>query len=561
MNLAPLARSLRAGARGLLLRTDDEARAVALLEDLGAELGWPVHTWSLAAGRDGAGTPTALPALLRELAERTTAALWLLLDPPADPLAARALRELAQSDGPGPAVVVVGEPAPALAAIPELADHTLAPPELAALAELADAALRLSPGTAQLSPGPAHLSPGTPHPPAQPHLSPGPSDLPFGPAHPSAHSHLSPGTAYPSAHSHLSPGPAHPSAPSDLTHRPAHLSPGPADPPAVRLARLALGLPAHAARRLLREAVLAGGGDLDRAAAHLAAGKAAALHRGALLELADPAPPSALGGLADMKRWLDRRALALHPSARAAAIPDPRGVLLVGVQGCGKSLAARVCAGQLGLPLVRLEPGRLFGGTVGESEANLRRALAAADRLAPVVLWIDEIDKGLLGSDGAASDAGTAARVLGGLLFWLQERARPVFVVATANRVDGLPPELLRRGRLDEIFFVDLPDPDERAAILAIHLLDLPARQLGRAPALADPAPAFLALARGADGFSGAELAGALVEARLDAFAEARPLAAADLARALAVTVPLSRSRAPALTDLRAWAATYARKA
>ncbi|MBA3544911.1 MAG: AAA family ATPase, partial [Nannocystis sp.] len=317
----------------------------------------------------------------------------------------------------------------------------------------------------------------------------------------------------------------------------------------------------HAARRLLREAALAGGGDDRRAAARLLVGKAEALHRGALLELVESVPEDMLGGLDDLKRWLHRRALALRPAAHAAAIPDPRGVLLVGVQGCGKSLAARVCAQILGLGLVRLEPGRLFGGTVGESEANLRRLTQAAERLAPVVLWIDELDKGLAGSEGAASDAGTAARVLGGLLTWLQERGRPVFVVATANRIDTLPPELLRRGRLDETFFVDLPGPEDRAVIAQIHLVTGPQRRLGAAPPLADPLPAYLALARAADGLSGAEIEGAITEARLDAFAEGRPLAAADFARGLAATVPLSRSRAPEIASLRAWAERLARRA
>ena len=504
--LAGLARSLRAGARALVLRGDDEARAVRLLEELGARLGRPVHTWSVAAGCDGAGTPAALPALLRDLAGRRDPALWLLLDPPADPLAARALRELAQHPGPGPAALLLGEPAPAYAQIPELADHALAPPELAELAELA-----------------AHEA---------------------GQLHAAGHHRAAAVLA-------------------DLSQAPPDLSvkPGEPHPPALDLPHLALGLAEHAARRLLREAALTGAGDPARTAAHFIAAKAEALHRGALLELAAPVPEAMLGGLHGLKAWLRRRALALQPAAHAAAIADPRGVLLVGVQGCGKSLAARVCADILGLGLVRLDPGRLFGGTVGESEANLRRLTAAAERLAPVVLWIDELDKGLVGSEGAASDAGTAARVLGGLLTWLQERARPVFVVATANRVDALPPELLRRGRLDETFFVDLPGPDERAAILEIHLLHAPQRRLGRAPPLADPLPRFLAAARDADGLSGAELEGAVTEARLDAFADARPLAAADLLRALAATIPQSRSRADEVTALRAWASRFARPA
>lgn len=546
--LAALARSLRAGARGLVLRSDDEARAIRLLEDLGAQLGCPVHTWSAVAGCDGIGTPAPLPALLRDLAGRREPALWLLLDPPADPLAARALRELAQHSGPGPATILLGEPAPAFAQIPELADHALAPPELAELAELAAAEadslrraghhaaadtlanLSREPATDHLSHTPAHLS----REPA--YLSHAPANLSQAPAN-------------------LSHDPAH------LSHAPAHLSQAPGHPQPLDLLRLALGLSEHAARRLLREAALAGAGDPARAAARLVAAKAEALHRGALLELAEAVPEDMLGGLPGLKAWLRRRALALRPAARAAAIADPRGVLLVGVQGCGKSLAARVCADILGLGLVRLDPGRLFGGTVGESEANLRRLTAAAERLAPVVLWIDELDKGLVGSEGAASDAGTAARVLGGLLTWLQERARPVFVVATANRVDALPPELLRRGRLDETFFVDLPGPDERAAIAEIHLVAAPQRRLGRAPPLADPLPDFLATARAADGLSGAEIEGAVTEARLDAFAEARPLAAADLDRALAATIPLSRSRAAEVAALRSWATRFARPA
>ncbi|HEY8378819.1 MAG TPA: AAA family ATPase, partial [Nannocystis sp.] len=326
------------------------------------------------------------------------------------------------------------------------------------------------------------------------------------------------------------------------------------------LAEAALGLPEHHARRLLRRAALVAGDDA-RVLAELRAHKAEVLRRDGLLERVEPVPEDMLGGLADLKRWLRRRALALTPEARAHAIPDPRGVLLVGVQGCGKSLAARVCAHALGLGLLRLEPGRLYGGTLGESEANLRRVTAVVERIAPVALWIDELDKGLAGSDGAASDAGTAARVLGGLLTWLQERRRPVFVVATANQVTRLPPELTRRGRLDEIFFVDLPDADERAAIAEIHLIHAPCARLGRAPELADPLADYLALARAADGLSGAEIEGAIVEARLDAFAEQRPLAAADLARALAATIPLSRSRAAEIAALRSWASAAARRA
>lgn len=480
--------ALRAGVRALALRTDDDARALRLLEDLGERLDWPVHTWSAAAGRDGDGAPVPLLELLRALARDAEPGLWVLFDPPAaDPAALRGLREHAQR-GSGPALVLVGEPAPALLALPELETFDLAPPdadELVALFEdLADE-LRIS------------------------------------------------------------------------GHRGAEVLAR----AAARLGPLAVGLGEHAARRLLRQVALVAGADEAALLAGLVARKAGALRRGGLLEQIEPVPADMLGGLDALKRWLARRALALDPAARAAAIPDPRGVLLVGVQGCGKSLAARVCAHALGLPLLRLEPGRLFGGTVGESEANLRRVTQVAEKIAPAVLWIDEIDKGFAGSEGAASDAGTTARVVGSLLTWLQERTRPVFVVATANRVDQLPPELLRRGRLDETFFVDLPDADTRATIAHIHLVRAPERRLGAAPPLADPLERFLALARAAEGLSGAELEGAVVEARLEAFAERRPLAADDLAQALAATIPLSRSRAGELAALRAWAAAYARPA
>ncbi len=325
------------------------------------------------------------------------------------------------------------------------------------------------------------------------------------------------------------------------------------------LARLGLGLDLHHFERLLREALLSRGAHSEAILAFIAVHKSEALGAAALLERVEPAPEELLGGLDDLKRWLQRRALALDPRARAAAIPDPRGVLLVGVQGCGKSLAARVCASILGLPIARLDPGRLFAGTVGASEANLRRLIELTERLAPIVLWIDEIDKGLAGATGQVSDGGAAARVLGGLLTWLQERRRPVFVVATANRIDRLPPELLRRGRLDEVFFVDLPDRAARRSIARIHLETAPARRLGEAPRLASKLGALLDLAAAAEGFSGAEIEAAIIEARLEAFAGSRPLAADDLAAALQATVPLSRARSREIDALRAWARESAR--
>jgi SpoVK/Ycf46/Vps4 family AAA+-type ATPase len=327
---------------------------------------------------------------------------------------------------------------------------------------------------------------------------------------------------------------------------------------AAALAEAGIGLSRRQFRSLLRSASESSPAELLPA---FRRGKARLELADGMLESADAVPDTELGGLEDLKRWLARRAIALRPEARVAAIPPPRGMLLVGVQGCGKSLAARVAAHVLGIPLLRLDPGRLFGSTLGETEGRLRRVLATAERLAPVVLWLDEIDKGLAGSDGTASDAGTTARVVGALLTWLQERQRPVFVVATANRVQDLPPELVRRGRLDEVFFVDLPDADARERIAVIHLEEAPLRRYGAAPPLADSREAFARLARSAEGWSGAELEAALVEARLDAFAQGRPLAAADFAAALARGVPLSRTYAEDIAALRAWARTRARHA
>ena len=272
-------------------------------------------------------------------------------------------------------------------------------------------------------------------------------------------------------------------------------------------------------------------------------------------------PGEQLGGLDAFKSWLDIRARAFEPAARAAAIPQPRGVLLIGVQGCGKSLAARVCAHRFGLPLYRLDPGRIFEGIVGASESRLDALLTLLERMSPLVLWLDEVDKSLAGAEASSSDGGTTARVVGRLLTWLQEHQYPVFVVATANHPHRLPPEMLRRGRFDELFFVDLPDAEARAEIVDIHLRSKPEAELGTAPPLADPAEAYLAHARAAEGFSGAELEAALVEARLAAYARNEALSAKDLEAALRVTIPLSQSRREDIAALRAWAQARTRRA
>ncbi len=180
---------------------------------------------------------------------------------------------------------------------------------------------------------------------------------------------------------------------------------------------------------------------------------------------------SNIGGLAVLKDWLDKRAAAFTKEARAFGLPAPKGILMLGVHGCGKSLCAKAVSNQWQLPLLRFDMGRMFGSLVGSSEENVRRAIAVAESVAPAVLWVDEIDKAFVGSQSSgATDGGTTARVFGTFLTWLSEKKAPVFVVTTANDVSQLPPELLRKGRLDEIFYVDLPSEVERADIFRIHL-------------------------------------------------------------------------------------------
>jgi SpoVK/Ycf46/Vps4 family AAA+-type ATPase len=260
-----------------------------------------------------------------------------------------------------------------------------------------------------------------------------------------------------------------------------------------------------------------------------------------------------VGGLDALKGWLGRRGAAFSEAARRFGLPEPKGLLLLGVQGCGKSLTAKAIAAQWRLPLLRLDMGRIFSGLIGSSEENLRRAIRVAESVAPVVLWVDEIEKGLSGTrSSGSSDGGVTARVFGALLTWLQEKTAPVFVVATANQIHDLPPELLRKGRFDETFFIDLPGAEERREILAIHV----ARR-GRDPARFD----LDRLAARADGFSGAELEQAVLSGLYEAFAEGVDLSHAHLERAVAETLPLSTTMREEIDALRSWARTRTRPA
>lgn len=259
-----------------------------------------------------------------------------------------------------------------------------------------------------------------------------------------------------------------------------------------------------------------------------------------------------VGGLSHLKHWLERRKNAFSDAARRFGLPEPKGLLLLGVQGCGKSLTAKAIATSWRMPLVRLDMGRIYSGLIGSSEENLRKAIRVVESLAPVVLWVDEIEKGLAGGGAGSNDTGVSARVFGSLLTWLQEKTAPVFVAATANRIDGLPPELLRKGRFDEIFFIDLPSEAERRTILELQL-----RRRGRQP---EGFP-LDALAAQTERFSGAELEQAVVSALYDAFADGCELEARHLEAAVRETTPLAVTMAEEVQRLREWARTRTRPA
>src|SRR3954468_7027060 len=255
---------------------------------------------------------------------------------------------------------------------------------------------------------------------------------------------------------------------------------------------------------------------------------------------------SHIGGLSVLKDWLQKRAITFTQEARDFGLPPPKGILILGVQGCGKSLCAKAVSTLWQQPLLRFDMGRMFGSLVGSSEENVRRAMAVAESVAPAILWVDEIDKAFAGSQSSGgTDGGTTARVFGTFLTWLSEKSAPVFVVATANDISQLPPELLRKGRLDEIFFVDLPSEKEREDVFRIHLT-----KRKRDPVNFD----LPALVQSSANFSGAEVEEAIVSALYDAFYGGEELATAHVLAALSQTVPLARTMDEQISRLRSWA-------
>ncbi|WP_426506290.1 AAA family ATPase [Dactylosporangium sp. McL0621] len=323
-----------------------------------------------------------------------------------------------------------------------------------------------------------------------------------------------------------------------------------------RFAKAATGLTLHEAENAFARAMVNDGVlDLhDLGVVHEE--KRQAVRKAGVLEYVDAGVRlDEVGGLENLKRWLAKRDNTWLAAAAEYGLPAPRGVLITGVPGCGKSLTAKAVAAAWGLPLLRLDIGRVFSGLIGSSEQNMRAALRTAEASAPCVLWVDEIEKGF--STSAGNDGGTTNRVFGTFLTWMQEKTGSVFVIATANDIERLPPELLRKGRFDEIFFVDLPSRAERASIWGVHLR----RRLTR-PAVQGalrPDDALLRELCGlTNGYSGAEIEQAVVAALFDAFSERRPLHREDLLRAIAATVPLSVTQSEKLDAIRDWARTRA---
>ncbi len=259
-----------------------------------------------------------------------------------------------------------------------------------------------------------------------------------------------------------------------------------------------------------------------------------------------------IGGLENLKKWLLKRNNTWQERAKQYNLPAPKGVLITGVPGCGKSLTAKAMSAIWNLPLLKLDMGKIFGGIVGSSEENMRKAIATAEAVAPSILWVDEIEKGFAGtqSDG---DSGTSARVFGTFLTWMQDKTAPVFVIATSNDIGRLPPELLRKGRFDEIFFVDLPTTREREKIFQVHLRKR-TENTGIAHPVTGDASVCRRLAELTPGFSGAEIEQAVISAMYDAFYAERGLTGADVERSISETVPLSVTQREQLAVLRGWA-------
>lgn len=258
-----------------------------------------------------------------------------------------------------------------------------------------------------------------------------------------------------------------------------------------------------------------------------------------------------VGGLDNLKEWLKKRTNSFSEKAREFGLPQPKGILLLGVPGCGKSLTAKAISSLWQLPLLRLDVGKVFSSLVGSSEENVRKAIKTAEAIAPSILWLDEMEKGFSGvSSSGSTDSGTTARVFGTFLTWLQEKESPVFVVATSNNVTSLPPELLRKGRFDEIFFIDLPDSKEREDIFNIHI-----KKRRRESTSFD----LEKLAECSAGYSGAEIEQVIISALYDAFDSETDITTEMILKSISETYPLSKTMSDGIQKIKEWAKSRAR--
>lgn len=322
-----------------------------------------------------------------------------------------------------------------------------------------------------------------------------------------------------------------------------------------KLLKAALGLTRDEVEKVFRKSRVMAGQLTENEVSIVLSEKKQLIRRNGILDyIEEDETIDSVGGLEELKHWLKQRSNAFTERAREYGLPQPKGMLILGVPGCGKSLIAKTTARLWGLPLLRLDMGRVYDGSmVGRSEANLRGALRTAESISPAVLFIDEIDKAFAGSAGSAdSDGGTSSRIFGSFLTWMQEKTSPVFVIATANRVERLPSEFLRKGRFDEIFFVDLPNEEERKDIFKIHL--------GKRRSDTERFD-FDQLSKVCDGFSGAEIEQGLISAMYEAFAQGREFTQLDIIAAIRATMPLSKTMSEQVTALRDWARQRARPA
>lgn len=306
------------------------------------------------------------------------------------------------------------------------------------------------------------------------------------------------------------------------------------------------GLTARQARQIVTETIVDDRKFDEADLVTVLARKRQYLNQGGLLQFVEaPADLNQIGGMKRLKSWLAARSKALTPQAESFGISAPRGILLLGVQGAGKSFCAKAIATAWQRPLLSLDVGALYDKYIGESERRLRDALQQAQRMAPVILWIDEIEKAFASAASRSTDGGLSQRMFGSLLTWMQEHTSPVFLVATANDIEALPPEMLRKGRFDEVFFVDLPDAATRKDIFAIHL-----KKRSRDPAQFDLA----ALATASEGFSGAEIEQGILSGLHDAFSADKSLETDHILAALRGSPPLSVTMAERVSALRKWA-------